>query len=300
VHVRRKFAIVGALVVTTPLAAVLGPVGPVSAHGTLSDPPSRIWQCAKNENPENPTSEGCKAAKALGGSAVFYDLNEVSLLDAGGRHQAKIPDGKLCSAGRDKYRGLDIQTTGWPAKSVKAGSFTVNYAASAPHANSQFTFFITKSGYRPTAPMKWSDLEQIADFKNQNPTANTKWTLNLPQRTGRHILYSIWQRSVGSEEAFYTCSDVDFGGGTVTNPPTTPPTTTPTTPPTTRPTTPPTTTPTTAPTTPPASGGTWAAGVNYKVGDKVTYNGKSYQTRQAHTSLTGWEPLNVPALWLAI
>jgi chitin-binding protein len=185
----------------------------------------------------------------------------------------------------------------------------VNYWATAPHANSQFTYFITKNGYHPTAPMKWSDLEQIADFKNQNPTANTQWTINLPQRTGRHILYSIWQRSVGSQEAFYTCSDVNFGGGVITNPPTTspstPPTTRPTTaPPTTRPTTaptPPTTRPTTTPpgTTPPAAGGSWAPGVSYQLGDRVTYNGSSYSVRQAHTSLTGWEPPNVPALWLA-
>jgi predicted carbohydrate-binding protein with CBM5 and CBM33 domain len=307
VQARRRIALAGALVATAPILSVFGPVSPAGAHGTLSDPPSRIWQCAKNENPENPTSEGCKAAKELGGSAVFYDTNEVSLLDAGGQHQAKIPDGKLCSAGREKFRGLDVQTTGWPAKSVKAGPLTVNYAASAPHAKSQFTFFITKSGYSPTGPLKWSDLEQIADFKNQDPTANTKWTLNLPQRSGRHILYSIWQRSVGSAEAFYTCSDVDFGGGVVdpTKPPTTPPTSKPpvivdpTTPPTSKP--PVVVDPTTPPTTPPpATGGSWAPNTAYKAGDKVTYGGKSYLVRQAHTSLLGWEPPNVPALWTAI
>jgi chitinase len=41
----------------------------------------------------------------------------------------------------------------------------------------------------------------------------------------------------------------------------------------------------------------WAAGVSYKVGDIVTYQGKTYSAIQAHTSLTGWEPPNVPALW---
>ncbi|MFI6073328.1 carbohydrate-binding protein [Actinoplanes sp. NPDC051343] len=76
------------------------------------------------------------------------------------------------------------------------------------------------------------------------------------------------------------------GGGTG-------PTTQPTTPPTTRPTTP----PTTKPTTPPASGTTWVANHAYKIGDVVTYNGVSYRCIQSHTSLTGWEPPNVPALW---
>lgn len=41
----------------------------------------------------------------------------------------------------------------------------------------------------------------------------------------------------------------------------------------------------------------WAANVSYKVNDLVTYGGKTYYCIQAHTSLTGWEPPNVPALW---
>ncbi|WP_211746052.1 glycosyl hydrolase family 18 protein [Paenibacillus sp. Marseille-Q4541] len=49
-----------------------------------------------------------------------------------------------------------------------------------------------------------------------------------------------------------------------------------------------------------AAGGAqaWAPGVSYKVNDEVTYGGKTYVCRQPHTSLTGWEPSNVPALWL--
>ena len=43
------------------------------------------------------------AAVAAGGTQAFYDWNEVSLLDAGGRHRQIIPDGKLCSAGIDRY-----------------------------------------------------------------------------------------------------------------------------------------------------------------------------------------------------
>ncbi len=49
-----------------------------------------------------------------------------------------------------------------------------------------------------------------------------------------------------------------------------------------------------------ADRGAWAPNVWYNVGDTVTYNGVVYQCLQAHTSLTGWEPPNVPALWQAI
>ncbi len=41
----------------------------------------------------------------------------------------------------------------------------------------------------------------------------------------------------------------------------------------------------------------WTAGTAYKVGDLVTYGGKTYKCIQAHTALTGWEPPIVPALW---
>jgi predicted alpha-1,6-mannanase (GH76 family) len=91
-------------------------------------------------------------------------------------------------------------------------------------------------------------------------------------------------------------------------PPTTPPTTQPpTTPPTTQPpttsptTTPPTQPPTTPPTTsPPVGSTTWTAYTSYTTGQVVSYNGASYQCRQSHTALPGWEPPNVLALWLPV
>jgi chitinase len=46
-----------------------------------------------------------------------------------------------------------------------------------------------------------------------------------------------------------------------------------------------------------ADRGPWAPNVSYAIGDTVTYNGTTYQAIQAHTSLVGWEPPNVPALW---
>lgn len=42
----------------------------------------------------------------------------------------------------------------------------------------------------------------------------------------------------------------------------------------------------------------WAPNTSYAAGALVTYNGKTYEARVAHTSLVGWEPPNVPALWL--
>ncbi|WP_344980124.1 lytic polysaccharide monooxygenase auxiliary activity family 9 protein [Streptosporangium fragile] len=280
-----RAAAVGAAAITAGSVLALLPSAPAVAHGSMSNPPSRAYVC-KNEGPETPKSEACKAAIAAGGTQAFYDWHEVSRLEAGGNHRAIIPDGQLCGAGRDKYRGLNLARTDWPATRVSPGALTITYHATAPHSNSNFEFYITRAGYDPTQPLRWSDLVHIQTFTNQNPTTFTNWTINLPQRSGRHILYSIWQRVVGSTEAFYTCSDVDFGGGN--NPG---PTSTPTSTPTSSPTSTPTSTPTSQP------GGTWAPNTAYQAGAVVTYGGVTYRCRQAHTSLPGWEPPNVAALW---
>ena len=44
----------------------------------------------------------------------------------------------------------------------------------------------------------------------------------------------------------------------------------------------------------------WDAGISYAVGDVVAFpdaSGQQYECIQAHTSQSGWEPSNVPALW---
>lgn len=57
--------------------------------------------------------------------------------------------------------------------------------------------------------------------------------------------------------------------------------------------------PTATPTPTPGNGTPeWAPYVNYRVNEVVAYQGSLYTCRQAHMSLPGWEPPNVPALWL--
>jgi hypothetical protein len=46
-----------------------------------------------------------------------------------------------------------------------------------------------------------------------------------------------------------------------------------------------------------ADRGPWAPNTAYAVNDTATYGGSTYKCLQAHTSLTGWEPPNTPALW---
>ncbi|MGW8357345.1 lytic polysaccharide monooxygenase auxiliary activity family 9 protein [Streptomyces wedmorensis] len=193
-----------ALVALTPTTA--------GAHGAVFNPVSRVAACYA-EGPETPKSQVCKDLVADSGTQPLYDWNEVNIANADGQHQALIPDGKLCSANRAKYRALDWARTDWPATAVAAGSFDFKVRVTAPHSGTM-TVYITKPGFDPTQPLKWSDLDATPVAVHTTTRTSTdgyyNFTGNLPARTGRHIVYKVWQRS-DSPEAFYSCSDVTFG-----------------------------------------------------------------------------------------
>ncbi|WP_318206997.1 MULTISPECIES: lytic polysaccharide monooxygenase [unclassified Streptomyces] len=195
---------------------------PAFAHGSMTDPVSRVSACYA-EGPEAPKSAACKAAVAASGAQAFYDWNAVNIADAAGKHRELIPDGKLCSAANDKYRGLDLARADWPASSMNSGAHTFRYKGTAPHRGS-FALYVTKDGYDPSKPLTWSDLEDTPFATVTDPRmegGDYVFQGTVPKKSGRHLIYSIWQRS-DSPEAFYTCSDVvfgkDSGGGTAPAP----------------------------------------------------------------------------------
>ncbi|WP_327307507.1 lytic polysaccharide monooxygenase [Streptomyces sp. NBC_01298] len=227
-----------------PLAVAAYAVAPAAAHGSMTDPVSRVAACYA-EGPESPKSAACKAAVAASGAQAFYDWNAVNIANAAGQSKALIPDGQLCSAGNDKYRGLDLARADWPASPMASGAHTFRYKGTAPHKGS-FELYVTKDGYDPSKPLKWSDLESAPFAKVTDPGmqgGDYVFSGTVPNKTGRHLIYSVWQRS-DSPEAFYTCSDVVFGkdnggggtggtgggGGTPTAKPTSKPTSKPTKP----------------------------------------------------------------------
>ncbi|MFI0981551.1 lytic polysaccharide monooxygenase [Streptomyces sp. NPDC021093] len=210
---RRKAATVTALGLA-PLALTGLAAAPAAAHGSMTDPVSRVSACYA-EGPESPDSAACKAAVAASGVQAFYDWNAVNIANAAGNHKALIPDGKLCSAGNDKYKGLDLPRADWPSSKLSAGKHTFRYKGTAPHKGS-FELYVTKDGYDPTKPLKWSDLEAKPFAKVTDPkmeAGDYVFDGTLPKKSGRHLVYSVWQRS-DSPEAFYTCSDVVFGRDT--------------------------------------------------------------------------------------
>ncbi|MFJ4335484.1 MULTISPECIES: lytic polysaccharide monooxygenase [unclassified Streptomyces] len=196
-----------------PLALTTLAAAPAAAHGSMGDPVSRVSQCHA-EGPENPKSAACKAAVAAGGTQALYDWNGIRIGNAAGKHQELIPDGKLCSANDPAFKGLDLARADWPATGVSSGSYTFKYRVTAPHKGT-FKVYITKPGYDPSKPLGWGDLDLSAPVATStDPVASGgfyTFSGTLPERSGKHLLYAVWQRS-DSPEAFYSCSDVTFGG----------------------------------------------------------------------------------------
>ncbi len=188
------------------------------SHGSMETPVSRIYNCFL-ENPENPKSDACKAAVEQGGTQALYDWNGVNQGNANDMHREIIPDGKLCSAGKELFKGMDLARNDWHTTMIAPngiGNFEFVFIATAPHSTKYYRFYVTEDGYNPLNLLKWTDLEEspfctITDVTLEN--GRYKMSCPFPQgKSGKHIIYSIWQRD-DSPEAFYTCMDVEFTGG---------------------------------------------------------------------------------------
>lgn len=231
-RLRRAALFTAAAVAATAAITVLTP-GAASAHGALTSPASRTYACYTDGLtggqiiPRNPA---CAAAVNAGGTQPLYDWFGVLRSDGGGRTSGFIPDGQLCSGGFAKYAAYDAARSDWPTTNVQAGGqMTMQYGAWVPHPGA-IKLYVTRPGFDPTQPLRWSDLgEPFAVFDPQPGLSSGAYPMSvtLPNRAGRHIIYAVWWRS-DSQETFYGCSDVVFGGtGGPTTGPTTPPTTNP-------------------------------------------------------------------------
>ncbi|WP_271767850.1 lytic polysaccharide monooxygenase [Aquimarina algiphila] len=197
---------------------LLAPIQSILTHGTVTNPPSRVWICFQ-EDPQSPDSPACEASIIGWGTQAFYDWNEVARMDAGGMHREIIADGNLASAGRpDKYGGLDQVRNDWVTTSVTPGPYTVTWTNTAPHQTLYYEVYITKADWTPDQPLTWDSLELLTRTDPRPASATDNIDVVLPQRTGKHVIYSIWQRSL-TPEAFYSTSDVDFGTASLPNKP---------------------------------------------------------------------------------
>ncbi len=186
-----------------------------AAHGTTLSPASRNYVCRYLDRDSEPCAHVWRT-----NPQANYDWMGLLIARADGRHRQLIPDGELCSAGDPKFGGFDRPSTKWLATGINPGRQTFKWVLNAPHATLYYRFYITKEGHDPTRALRWDDLELFHDSGRRKAAQIDKFEVDVPQRTGRHVIYAIWQRS-DSPEAFYACSDVVFGaqGEVPTDPP---------------------------------------------------------------------------------
>ncbi|GAA0807761.1 lytic polysaccharide monooxygenase [Spirilliplanes yamanashiensis] len=181
-------------------ATSLFAVTPASAHGYVSNPPSRQAQCAQG------IVSGC--------GDVVYEPQSV-----------EAPKGSMQCNGGGRFPVLNDNGKGWRATSV-GSSATFNWVLTARHSTSTWEYFI--GGTRIA----------VFDDGGRQPGATVSHNVNFGGRTGRQTVLARWNIA-DTAMAFYACVDLQIGGSGGNPPPVTnpPPTTRPPTnpPPTTQP-----------------------------------------------------------------
>ncbi|GAA3872657.1 lytic polysaccharide monooxygenase [Streptomyces lacrimifluminis] len=205
-------ALAGTAAFAAPLLLTLSAAGSAQAHGAPTGPVSRAYACSPDGGRPAGTA-ACRAAVTANGGAPFTFWDNLRVADVNGRDRAVIPDGRLCSGGLSDYRGLDLARSDWPSTTLTPGArLTMTYRSTIPHTGT-FKMFLTKPGYDPSGPLNWSDLpgRPFAEVRDPAMTGDAyRIGMTLPSdRTGRHVLYTIWQNS-STPDTYYSCSDVVF------------------------------------------------------------------------------------------
>lgn len=207
-----------ALGVLTAVAALLASVvvGVANAHGSTTDPPSRNYGCHQRwgSNFQDPTMATkdpmCWQAWQADPNAM-WNWNGLYREGAAGNHQAAIADGTLCSGGRTqapRYNSLDA-VGAWQA-ATKSRQFTLTITDQARHGADYLAVYITKQGFDPTRQaLGWGNLEQVIRTGRYASAGTYSTAVNAGSRTGRHIVYVVWQAS-HMDQSYYLCSDVIF------------------------------------------------------------------------------------------
>lgn len=204
-----RAALAAALV--TPVLLPLWAAGPAGAHGAPTDPVSRVVACSP-EGGERAGTAACRAAVTANG-APFTAWDNLRVANVDGRDRQVVPDGKLCSGGLPAYRGLDLARADWPSTRMAPGAtLTMRYVSTIPHTGT-FRMYLTKPGYDPAGPLNWSDLPEKPFATVTDPALTGgayRIRVTLPSdRSGRHVLYTVWQNS-STPDTYYSCSDVVF------------------------------------------------------------------------------------------
>ncbi|MBO9554526.1 lytic polysaccharide monooxygenase [Cellulomonas sp.] len=252
------------LAVIAPVVAVSVAAAPASAHGSVTDPPTRNYGCYERWGNGDKWYQGdivtqdpmCYQAFKTNPDDM-WNWNGLYVNGLAGKFEENIPDGQLCSGGPKADARYDFLDTpgNWHMTNV-ASTFHLTLTDGAKHGADWLKIYVSKAGFDPTTKaLGWGDLELVKTTGSYPTTGDYQTDVTLPSgRSGRAIIYTIWQAS-HQDQTYFLCSDVNIGGTGNPNPTPTPTPTTPTPTPTPTITPTPTPTPTVTPTPQPTGNG---------------------------------------------
>lgn len=171
-HANRKLAaLIG--VVVAPALAISLPASSASAHGYISNPPSRQAQCA---------------AGTVSCGDIKYEPQSV-----------EGPKGLTsCSGGNSRFSDLDDDSKGWAVTPVSR-SQQFEWKLTARHSTSTWQYF--------------AGGQKIAEFDDggAQPGATVTHQVDFGNLSGKQKVLAVWNIA-DTSNAFYACIDVNVGG----------------------------------------------------------------------------------------
>ncbi len=195
-------------------SATLIATGAVTAMGLAAATPALAHGYVGSDSSDLVSRAALKANTGLG--SVRYEPQ--SLEAPKGFPEGGPADGKLASAGGLFGGALDEQSaTRWVKNEIQPGANAIGWRFTAPHKTAQWSYYITKSGWDPNAPLDRGDFELISTVAHDGSAASTNPThiVDIPaDRTGYHVIYAVWDIA-DTSNAFYNVIDVNISGDPV-------------------------------------------------------------------------------------
>jgi chitin-binding protein len=213
-----RWLLVALTLLSAAALSLVSPAPDAEAHGTVINPQTRNYGCLQRwgaSQPDPAVDPMCHAVYAANPNAITA-WKAVYANNTGDDYRRAIPDGQICSAGRNgetDYSALD-RPGPWVA-SPTGSNFTVNVYDEARHGADWLHVYVTRQGYDPTTqPLRWADLELVRTTGSYyGGSSNYVTDVSVGGRSGRHVVVTVWQAS-HMDQKYFLCSDVDFGGGT--------------------------------------------------------------------------------------
>jgi chitin-binding protein len=229
-HISRLFA----------LCVLLVASGSGFGHGLIEDPPARNWFCGSITRPDH-VGNGvaqypvCGNAFNAPGIEPTAGYSFMSVLTHTTGRAGIGPRANVCGFNSETWNGTPTvwdQPIDWPTNTMTAGPrlFTWNISW-GPHFSdtTDFKYWITKPDfqYQVGKPLSFADFEEApfcslsyndaapnanADVIPNPGTAKFQTRCNVPQRSGRHVIYAEWGRNQATFERFHGCIDAQFQG----------------------------------------------------------------------------------------